>query len=120
MSAAPTEWERRYRSAYAFQDAFYRRGLAAIEGRVRPPIRFVVGELEAPHGVSMLASAPSLAELSSADVERSIRIWSRCMATDEWPGYPLFTAHVEATSWQISQADEAATREEIMEMEAAE
>ena len=115
MSAAPTDWERRYRTAYAFQDAFYRRGIAAIRGRMPPPMRFAVGEINPPHGVSVMCSAPSLAALSEADVERSINIWSRCMASGEWPGYPQFTAHVEATSWQISQAEEAAMREDIME-----
>jgi hypothetical protein len=63
----------------------------------------------------MITSAPSLAALAEAEVERSISMWRRCVHEDRWPGYPLFTAHVEATSWQLTQAEERAMREDIME-----
>lgn len=115
MSAAPGGWERRLQTNYAFQDAFYRRGIKAVRGINPPPMRFIVGELDAPHGVSIMAPAPSLVELAEREVERAIRKWTHCLTTDTWPGYPPYTAWVDATSWQMTQADEAIMREQIME-----
>lgn len=115
MSAAPDGWEWRLRTEYAFQDAFYRRGIAAVRGIEPEPMRFLVGELDAPHDLAVMAAAPSLAALAEAEVERAIRIWKRCMTSGEWPGLARQTAWIEATSWQITQADEAALRAEMME-----
>lgn len=115
LSAAPGGWERRLRDVYAFQDAFYRRGIAAVRRVMPPSMRFVVGELDAPHGVSVMTPAPSLQAIAEAEVERAIQIWRRCVTDDIWVGYPPFTAHIEATSWQLSQAEEQAMRDEIME-----
>ncbi len=115
MDATAGSWERRLRDVYAFQDAFYRRGLRAVRGVTPPPMRFVVIEREPPHGVSVMACAPSLVMLAEQQVDRAIRAWKHCLATDNWPGYPPFTAHVEAKPWQLEAEDAAATREEIME-----
>jgi hypothetical protein len=115
LSANPVDWCRRYRSAYAFQDAFYRRGIAAVRGITPPPMRFVVGELDAPHGVSVMTSAPSLEAIANAQVDRAIQLWEQCIRNNRWPGYPAFTAHIEATAWQLTEMDEQALRDEIME-----
>jgi hypothetical protein len=115
LSAAPEAWERRVQIEYAFQDAFYRRGLRALGHGGRQPMRFLVVEQEAPYGVSVLAPAPSLAILAEAEVDRAIRIWTQCIERNEWPGYPPFTAHVEAKPWQAQAAAERDLRDEIME-----
>lgn len=115
MSAAPDGWERRLRSEYAFQCAFYRRGLAAVEGRPRPPMKFIAIESNPPHGVALMDCADSLRTIAEAEVERAIRTWGRCVRSGQWPGYPPFTAHVEAPTWMQMQADEAALRDEFVE-----
>lgn len=114
LSAAPQSWERRVQTEYAFQAAFYRRGLAMLRGST-PPMRFIVVEQQAPHGVSVLTPAPSLSVLADAEVDRAIRIWARCIEAGEWPGYPPLTAHVEAKPWQAMEAEEQALRDDIME-----
>ena len=118
MSAAPGGWERRLQTEYAFQDAFYRRTLKGAENFDRPPMRFGVIELTPPHGVVIMAAAPTLRAMAEAEVERAIQRWRTCMKTGKWPGYPPFTAWVEATNWQMQAADEAAMREEIIMEEA--
>lgn len=115
LSAAPGGWDKRLRDLYAFQDAFYRRGLAAVRKTTPPPMRFIVGELDAPHGVSVMAAAPSLCALADAQVDRAIRIWQQCVQEDRWPGYPPFTSHVEAKPWQVQEAEDQALRDEVME-----
>jgi len=119
MSAAPGGWERRLRDVYAFQDAFYRRGLRAVRRKTPPTMRFVVVERDAPHGVSVMTPAPSLAALADAQVERAIGIWRECVKTGQWPGYAPFTAHIEAPPWMLSAEDDQALRDEILEEQEA-
>lgn len=119
LSAAPGGWERRLQKIYAFQDAFYRRGLRALRGVEPEPMRFVVVELDPPHCISVVSAAPSLRVIAEREVERAIQIWRRCLTRDEWPGYAPFTAYVEATNWQIAQADEQALRDQFAEEYAA-
>lgn len=115
LSAAPGGWERRLQTEYAFQDAFYRRGLKAVRGIQPPPMRFVVAEIDPPHGVAVMCAAPSLQEIANAEVDRAIRLWRKCIAEDFWPGYPPFTAHIEAPTWMLTQQDEAAMRDQFAE-----
>jgi hypothetical protein len=80
---------------------------------------FLVVEQEPPFGVSVLAPAPSLIDLAEKEVERAIQIWTRCIREDSWPGYPPFTAYVEAKPWQVVDAELRAGREAIMQENAA-
>jgi len=114
LSAAPGDWGRRLRTEYAFQDAFYRRVLRGAEGVKRPPMRFGVVELLPPHGVVVMAALPDLQSIAEAEVERAIQRWRKCMESGEWPCYPPFTAWIDAKPWQITEADDAALREEII------
>ena len=107
MSAAPDGWERRLQLEYAFQDAFYQRVLRGAEGFERPPMRFGVIELEAPHGAVVMAGLPELRELAAIEVERAIQIWRRCMRSGEWPGYPRATRWIGPTAWQVQRAEDA-------------
>jgi len=115
LSAAPGNWDRRLQKIYAFQDAFYRRGLRAVRGIDPAPMLFPVIEMEAPYCVALHAAAPSLQFVAEQEVERAIRIWKRCVATNAWPGYPPFTVWVEAANWQLSAAEDQNLRDEIME-----
>lgn len=115
LSAAPGGWERRLQTEYAFQCAFYRRVLNGAEGFWRPAMRFGVVELDPPHGTVIMAAAPALQAIADAEVERAVQRWRHCMRTGEWPCYPPFTAWVDASSWMITQAEDAAAREEQME-----
>ena len=105
LSANPEQWQKRLVSDYCFQDAFYRRGLTKLR-RVTPPMRFIVAEQDAPHGVAVMCSDPSLAAYAEHQVERAISMWTRCIMSNEWPGYAPQTAHVAAPSWLLSQMED--------------
>ena len=117
-SADPAVWERKLIEDYAFQAAFYCRGVERIRG-VRPPgMWFLVIETAPPYAVSVVTPAPSLMALAEQQVERAIRTWSECQRTNNWPGYPQFVAHVEAPTWLLARAEEHEARRELMlEME---
>lgn len=115
MLAAPGKWDRRLQSIYAFQDAFYRRGLKAVRGVEPAPFRFPVIELEEPYCIAVHAAAPSLRAIAEQEVERAILIWKNCVKRQKWPGYPPYTAWVEASNWQINEAEEQSLRDEQMQ-----
>jgi hypothetical protein len=114
MSAAPAEWERRLITEYAIQCAFYERGLTKLRPSAgRDPMVFLVFEQEEPYAISTIAPAPSLLELAMADVEEAIARWQECLATGEWPGYPPYTAYVEAPGWALMRLEERGMRREF-------
>lgn len=113
LSAAPGGWERRLQSEYAFQDAFYRRGIKKARGVEPKPMRFIVIELDPPHGTVIMAALPALREVAEIEVERAVQRWKRCTRHNDWPMYPPHTAWVDASSWQITASDAATLREEI-------
>jgi hypothetical protein len=113
LSAAPEEWGRRMVREYATQDAFYMRGLNAI-GQKRPAFLFIVVEFDAPYGLSVMASAPSLRAYADTEIERALAVWGECMKSKRWPGYPQFTAHVELPGWMAMRQEERILRDEVM------
>ena len=115
MSAAPASWDRRMVHAYRTQAPFYGRGLTRLRGYAPPPMRFIVVEAQAPHAISVMCPAPSLYQMGMADVERAIRTWAECMKSSAWPGYPPFTAHIEAPTWLLNAQADQSIRDEFLE-----
>lgn len=112
-SASPQEWSRSLAKDYRTQDRFYARGLKAIRGITPEPMRFIVVEMNAPYAVSVLTPAPSLRHVADENVARAIRIWSECMRSGKWPGYPHM-AHVEAPAWLINEQEAQEIRDDIL------
>jgi hypothetical protein len=117
-SAAPEDFSRTIERDYAFQAAFYMRGVAAVRGIMPFEMRFIVAEQNPPHGVSVMVAAPSLMMIAGAEVERAIRRWGECLRSGEWPGYPQKIAYVEASPWRAALEEERAQLDE-WEQEAA-
>lgn len=115
LSAAPADWERRMVQAYRTQPPFYGRGLAKLRGRTPPSMRFIVIEDKAPFAVSVMCPAPSLYQAGAADVDQAVRLWARCLGDDDWPGYPAFTAHIEAPPWLLNAQADQSIRDDFME-----
>ena len=108
LSAAPWSWERRLQREYATQDAFYRRGLKAL-GRPSPPLIFLPIEMDEPNCVSSLCVDASLQFWADQEIERGIAVWKDCLASGNWPAYPLTTYHASATGWMLTQQEERAS-----------
>lgn len=88
------------------QCAFYLRGLRAITG-VDAAWRFVVVEVDPPHGLSVISLAPSALELANRKVSRALELWKQCLQTDTWPGYPSEIAFVDAPAYEETRFLEA-------------
>jgi hypothetical protein len=101
-SAHPQAVSRRlFNSGADMQAAFYERGLVALKpefaGRVR--FRFVVHEVERPHEMSVVELDEAALIQGRRKVETAIRVWQRCTAKNDWPGYPRFIARAELPIW---------------------
>jgi hypothetical protein len=102
-SAHPETWGR---TMFGFQGeiqaVFHARAVKALTGR-EPLFRFVVAETFAPYLISVVDLAPSAIELANAKVDHALEVWRRCLAMDEWPGYPARVASIAAPPWAEMQ-----------------
>lgn len=99
-SANPAVWSRGiFALGYDVQAAFYLRGLRAVTG-ADAEFRFVVAETTPPYAVSVVALAPSALALANEKVDHAIRLWRRCLETNEWPSYPNAVAYAELPAYE--------------------
>lgn len=99
-TADPSAWARIAVSiGHDIQAAFYRRGIRALGLAKDPVMRFVVQETEPPYALCVMRMSDAMLELADRQVERAIAIWRKCLATNDWPGYPPYTVEIEAPGW---------------------
>jgi hypothetical protein len=93
---------------YGFATRFYDRGLKAV-GRHVSHVLLVI-EQNFPHACSLISLTPAKSAVEDARVERAIRLWAQCMATNTWPGYDNRIHYAEPTGWELAEheAQEAA------------
>jgi hypothetical protein len=99
---APDEMDRAMVKDYAFQAAFYRRGLLALRGYA-PEFRFVVVETEAPYCTYVTTPDPTLMALAEYQVDEALSAWERAMTSGAWPGYDDRIRCVEAPRWALDK-----------------
>lgn len=103
-SADPDAWSRNlFNLGFDIQAAFYKRGIRALKLCSDPVFRFIVQETETPHALSVVALMPGALDLAEHKIARAIDIWSRCLKTDTWPGYPQRTCYVDVPPWHEAQ-----------------
>jgi hypothetical protein len=102
QSADPQEYNRiAIANGHDIQDAFYRRGIKAIEGE-EPDFIFMVQETEPPylcafHSLDMMAK-----DMGEQKVETGIKLWEKHLSTGRWPGYGNQTFTMEAPPWALA------------------
>lgn len=96
----------RYR--YDIQAAFYLRGLETLMPgyRGRTSFIFVFVESSAPYAVRRVVLQPSYLAAAQKKVSEAIDIWSRCLATNEFPLPSPDTLAVELPAWLDDLDDE--------------
>lgn len=96
---------------WAFQQAFYCRGIRKLIGEDYPDFRFVVQEASAPFRLIVAQLAPMAVQIADRKVEYALDLWAWCMKNNLWPGFPNQTVTLGMSPW----ANEAFTGREIME-----
>lgn len=69
------------------QAEFYRRGLEKITG-IRPQFRFCAQENTEPYALSVIGIDPAFEWIGQKKVQAAIDTWAKCLAANDWPGYP--------------------------------
>jgi hypothetical protein len=101
--------ERFIRKALAMgwhQQAAWYRDMAQELGVTAGPFRFVVVEKTPPYLVSVIELDEATEGFGRDANQRAIDLYRRCLATDEWPGYPGQIATVSAPPWSYRDAEE--------------
>lgn len=86
---------------------FYERGLA-FAANAAPVTVFLVIEQEPPHGCSLIALDPAMADIANQKVERAMAIWRKCKASGIYPSYAPRIHYAEPRPWQIAEAEQSA------------
>jgi hypothetical protein len=100
-SAHPGAVSRRlYDMGQDFQQAFYRRGIhtlrPGVAGRLNAYEALILTqEIDPPYALSAMTLDAATWAKAHEQVETAIRIWQRCVARNEWPGYPPLVGTAE-------------------------
>lgn len=101
------------RYGYDIQEAHYTEGAAAVYGGKPDDWRFlfVVLEKDAPHGLSVVALNGSDREFARVKARRASDLWSACLRSGRWIGYPAKIVTTELPSWAERQWSDREVRD---------
>lgn len=89
---------------YHIQEAFYRRGLAAVlpshAGRISWTFAFVLDH--APYTVRRVCLSPEFLNAGKSDANLAIGLWRHALATDQWPDGSAETLTLDAPGYLLS------------------
>lgn len=100
--------ERFIRKALAMgwhQQAAWYRDMAQELGVTAGPFRFIAVEKTPPYLAAVIELDEATEDLGRDANQRAIDTYRRCVATDEWPGYPDQIATVSAPPWAYPEID---------------
>jgi hypothetical protein len=81
------------------QASFYTRGLEMIRGEPPGDMHFCVVEQKPPYAIGVFVMSPQAREAADDDVRLGIRLWGECLASGEWPPYPLEEQWIYPPAW---------------------
>lgn len=96
---------------YDMQAAHYQAVLEAATGQ-RRKVRFVFVEKEPPHEVAVIelhddpASDSDWMTAARSKAAEARRLWSECLRTGQWPGYPVAVQIIGARGWEQARWDQ--------------
>ena len=102
-SAAPEAWPKTMLGFGGdLQMAMYLRGARAVLG-ITPEFRFVAVESSPPYALTPFSLAPDALAQADERIEYAIRMWRRCLASGDWPGYPRRVCYIQSPAWAENQ-----------------
>lgn len=107
VSADPREFaSAAARYGYLLQQCHYSSALRHLGIDDDPAFLFVICEKEAPHlvNVGQFADADTV-RLSAAALDKALRLYRECLATDTWPGWTGVT-DLSVPTWHLYQLEE--------------
>lgn len=95
--------------SHDFIDAWYRRGLKAVTGKIVPG-RFISVENSKPFGLTVFTLPKIIQEMADMKVELAIRQWGRSLETGQWPCYPLHRVELDVPPYLTKNWEERVER----------
>lgn len=89
---------------YHIQEAHYRAAYKASEG-VDPRFVFVAVEKSPPYFVAVHKLSVVWSEMGATAAREARRLYTECVAKDEWPGYPTDIQVLEPPAWSVVEHD---------------
>jgi len=115
LSANPTDLDRHILNmGYHIQDCLYKWGVRTYAER-EPRFVFMFQETSDPFLCSFVELRPAFAALGWQEVETGVKLWRRCLASGEWPGYPKEICGIDLPSWELKKLQDR----ELMDAEEA-
>ena len=110
VSADPGEFSRAAaRFGYVMQQIHYSNGIRATGLDDDPAFLFVVVEKEPPHLVNVGQFAAEVdINATAAALDKALRLYRECLATDTWPGWPGVT-DLTLPTWHLYALEEIAS-----------
>lgn len=87
---------------YDIQAEHYRAVWKAATGEVRPFV-FIFQEKPEPNEVTLIRLSGSFEAMAKRRADRARKIWANCLATRNWPGYPIGMHEVDAPAWLVER-----------------
>lgn len=90
---------------YHVQGAFY---LDAYEYHYGQPARgfiFIAVEKKPPYAVAVYFLPPDVIDIGRREYEADLRVYHRCLVTNEWPGYPTTIQPIQLPAWAMRKAN---------------
>ena len=102
QSADPQEYSRiAIAHGHDIQDAFYRRGIKAVDGE-EPDFVFMVQEVDPPYLCAFMELDMMTRDMGEEKVRYGIRKWERHLRIGQWPGYGNKTFTMESPPWSLA------------------
>jgi len=83
------------------QDAFYRRGVEAVEG-TQPDFIFLVQEIQSPYLCALITLDMMFKDMGEQKVECGIRKWRKCLKYNDWEDYGGLAYTIEPKPWALA------------------
>lgn len=106
MSVAPHVIGLRAADAgWHIQAAMIERGLDALDpdNAGRRSFRFIAQEQDEPYALNVMLMTEAWLTMGRKQLQHAVDLWSACIATGRWPGYPPYAIEPEFPGWKESQ-----------------
>jgi len=90
---------------YHVQAAFYLDAYRYQYGQDARGFIFIAVEKKPPFAVALYYATPEMIDIGRREYERDLRIYHRCLLTNEWPAYGDGIEPIELPAWAYKQAN---------------
>jgi hypothetical protein len=106
-SAEPNSWMRTaLGNGNDLQAVLGLRGIKALTtGGANCKFVFMVQEQDAPYAVSFVGLDPVFTDMSEHKLARAIQLWSDCITTNTWGGYPSRICWMSPPAWAYTEEE---------------